>query len=172
MRDQLLSLFAHTTNNNYSGLVFTLFSVICGILVVFAVCSDNNDVYAQQSSSQVPVPTPLLQSSQQANTSDTNVPIVLRPLPGGTCPQGYHLVSGAVCIKDLPSAAAPTKTAAPTPAIPTATSTTKSFSAPTPSTTNEHNGISSTNNDNNNDNPNNEENFHTKILKSFNKEFK
>jgi hypothetical protein len=45
-----------------------LFSVICGILVVFAVCSDNNDVYAQQSYSQVPAPTPSLQLSQQANT--------------------------------------------------------------------------------------------------------
>jgi hypothetical protein len=162
VRDQLLSLFAHTTNNNYSGLVFTLFSVICSILVVFAVCSDNNDVYAQQSSPHVPVPTPLLQSSQQANTSDTNVPIVLRPLPGGTCPEGYHLVSGTVCIKDLPSAALTKTTPAPTPTIPATTNTTNAFSTPLSSTTQP-----------NDTNPSNgEENFGTKILKSFNREFK
>ena len=75
---------------------------------------------------------PSLQLSQQANTSDTNVPIVLRPLPGGTCPQGYHLVSGTVCIKDLPSAA-PTKTI-PTP-TPATTNTTNAFSTPLSSTT-------------------------------------
>jgi hypothetical protein len=44
--------------------------------------------------------------SGSSNTgATTNVPIVLKPLPGGTCPQGYHLVSGSVCIKDVPSAA-------------------------------------------------------------------
>ena len=141
-------------------MVFTLFSVICGILVVFAVCSNNNDVYAQKSSPQVPASTPSLQLSQQANTSDTNVPIVLRPLPGGTCPQGYHLVSGTVCIKDLPSAA-PTKT------TPT-TNTTNAFSTPLSSTT-QPNG---TNPSNNNDNSDNEQNFGTKILKSFNEGIK
>ena len=113
----------------------------------------------------------LSQLPKQTNSNENGIPIVLRPFPGGTCPQGYHLVSGAVCIKDLPSAAASTKTT-PTTTIPTTTSTTKSFSVPSsPSTTSQHNGISSTNN-NNNDNSNNEENFHTKILKSFNKEFK
>jgi hypothetical protein len=116
--------------------------------------------------------TTLSQLPKQTNSNENVTSIVLRPLSGGTCPQGYHLVSGAVCIKDLPPAAASTKTATPTPAIPTTTGTTKSFSAPIPSTRNEHNRISSTNNDNNNDNSNNEENFHTKILKSFNKEFK
>ena len=128
---------------------------------------------ATNQAQQLPATT-LSQLPKQANTNENGTSIVLRPLSGGTCSKGYHLVSGAVCIKDLPSAAAPTKTTTPTPtpAIPATTSTTKSFSAPTPSTTSEHNGISSTNNDNNNDNSNNEENFHTKILKSFNKEFK
>ena len=53
-------------------------------------------------------------------TTTTNIPIVLRPLAGGICPTGYHLVSGAVCIKDLPSAAL-TKTATTTATIPTST---------------------------------------------------
>ena len=116
--------------------------------------------------------TTLSQLPKQANTNENGTSIVLRPLSGGTCPQEYHLVAGAVCIKDLPSALAPTKKVTPTPTVPTTTSTTKSSSVSTPSTRNEHNSISSTNNDNNNDNSNNEENFHTKILKSFNKEFK
>lgn len=155
-----MSLFAHAINNN-SGLVFTLFSVICGILVVFAVCSNNNDVYAQKSSPQVPASTPSLQLSQQANTSDTNVPIVLRPLPGGTCPQGYHLVSGTICIKDLPSSTSQTTST---------TNTTNSFSTPLSSTTQPNNTNPSNNDDN--DNSNNKENFGTKILRSFNQEFK
>jgi hypothetical protein len=92
--------------------------------------------------------------------SDTNVPIVLRPLPGGICPQGYHLVSGTVCIKDLPSAA-PTKII-PTPTIPATTNTTNAFSTP----------LSSTIQPNDTNPSNNEENFGTKILKSFNQEFK
>jgi hypothetical protein len=84
----------------------------------------------------------LSQLPKQANSNENGTPIVLRLLSGGKCPQGYHLVSGAVCIKDLPSAAASTKTktktktTTPTPAIPASTtSTTKSFSAPTPSIT-------------------------------------
>src|SRR5919204_6274995 len=52
-------------------------------------------------------------------TTNNSIPIVLRPLAGGTCLTGYHLVSGAVCIKDLPSAAL-TKTAASA-TIPTST---------------------------------------------------
>ena len=40
----------------------------------------------------------------------TNVPIVLRPLSGGGCPSGYHLVSGVMCIKDVKPT---TATAAP-----------------------------------------------------------
>ncbi len=128
-----------------------------------------------QAQQQTTPATTLSQLPKQANTNENGTSIVLRPLSGGTCPQGYHLVSGAVCIKDLPSAAASTKTTTSAPSIPatTTTSMTKSFSAPTPSTTSEHNDISSTNNDNtNNDNSNIEENFHTKILKSFNKKFK
>ena len=152
--------FAHATNYNNSRLVFTLFSVICGILVVFAVCS-NNDVYAQQSYSPAPAPTPLSQLSQQTNNTGTNVPIVLRPLPGGTCPQGYHLVSGTVCIKDLPSSTSQTTST---------TNTTNSFSTPLSSTT-QPNDTNPSNNDNDN-NSNNKENFGTKILRSFNQEFK
>ena len=150
--------FAHATNYNNSRLLFTLFSVIGGILV-FDLCS-NNDVYAQQSYSPAPAPPPLSQLSQQTNNTGTNVSIVLRPLPGGTCPQGYHLVSGTVCIKDLPSAA-------PTKKTPT-TNTTNAFSTPLSSTT-QPNG---TNPSNNNDNSDNEQNFGTKILKSFNEGIK
>jgi hypothetical protein len=165
MRDQLLSLFAHTTNNN-SRLVFTLFSVMCDILVVvFAVCSNNNDVYAQQSYSPAPAQTPLSQLPQQTSNTGANVPIVLRPLPGGTCPQGYHLVSGTVCIKDLPSTAA-TKT---TPTIAATTNKTNASSTPLPFTTQPNDVNPSSNN---NDNSNNEQNFGTKILKSFNQGFK
>src|ERR671933_723653 len=145
MRDQLLSLFAHTTDNN-PRLVFTLFSVMCDILVVvFAVCSNNNDVYAQQSYSPAPAQTPLSQLPQQTNNTGANVPIVLRPLPGGTCPQGYHLVSGTVCIKDLPSTAA-TKT------IPTAATTNGTIPPPS-ATISQPSGTSSSGNDKNtNDN--------------------
>jgi hypothetical protein len=158
VRDQLLS-FAHATNYNNSRLLFTLFSVIGGILV-FDLCS-NNDVYAQQSYSPAPAPTPLSQLSQQTNNTGTNVPIVLRPLPGGTCPQGYHLVSGTICIKDLPSSTSQTTST---------TNTTKSFSTPLSSTT-QPNNTNPSNNDNN-DNSNIRENFGTKILRSFNQEFK
>ena len=154
MRDQLLS-FAHATNYNNSRLLFTLFSVIGGILV-FDLCS-NNDVYAQQSYSPAPAPTPLSQLSQQTNNTGTNVPIVLRPLPGGTCPQGYHLVSGSVCIKDLPSSTS-------------TTNMTNSFST-TLSSTAQPNNTNPSNKDNN-DNSNIKENFGTKILKSFNQEFR
>ncbi|MFL6458716.1 MAG: hypothetical protein ACJ71G_17340 [Nitrososphaeraceae archaeon] len=71
------------------------------------------------------------------------------------------MVSGAVCIKDLPSTA-PTKT------IPT-TNATKS---PSPSIS-QPNDTNPTKNDNNNSaNSNNEENFNTRILKSFNQDFK
>ena len=158
MRDQL-SLFAHVTNHNNSRLLFTLFSVMGGILV-FALCG-NSDVYAQQSYSPASAPTPSSQLSQQANNTGTNVPIVLRPLPGGTCPQSYHLVSGTVCIKDLPSSTSQTTST---------TNTTNSFSTPLSSTTQPNNTNPSDND--NNDNSNNKENFGTKILRSFNQEFK
>jgi hypothetical protein len=60
-------------------------------------------------------------------TTATDVPIVVRPLPNGSCPQGYHLVSGAVCIKDITP---PTKiTASPLSTTPI-TNATKSFSLP------------------------------------------
>ncbi|HJT48784.1 MAG TPA: hypothetical protein VJ729_11440 [Nitrososphaeraceae archaeon] len=164
MRDQVVSLFAHTATDN-SRLVFTLFSIMCDILVVvFVVCSNNNDVYAQQSYSPAPAQAPLSQLPQQTNNTGANVPIVLRPLPGGTCPQGYHLVSGTVCIKDLPSATA-TKT---THAIPATTNKTNA-SSPLPFTIQQNDANPSSNN---NDNSNNEQNFGTKILKSFNQGFK
>jgi hypothetical protein len=127
---------------------------------VFVVCSISDNVYAQPPYSPAPPSTPPPQLAQQANNTGPNVPIVIRPQPGGTCPQGYHLVSGTVCIKDLPSAA-PTKT------TPT-TNTTNAFSTPLSSTT-QPNG---TNPSNNNDNSDNEQNFGTKILKSFNEGIK
>jgi len=130
-------------------LIFAIFSLISGILV-FAVCSNNVSIYAQQSYSSAPTQTPLSQSPQQAN-SNQNVPIVLPPIPGGSCPQGYHLVSVSVCIKDLPSTAA------------SKTNTINSFSTTLSSTT-QPNSTNPTNN--------HEENFGTKILKSFNQELK
>ena len=113
-------------------------------------------------------------NNNSITTKTSNAPIVLRPLPGGKCPTGYHLISEAVCIKDLPSAVALTKTT-PTPTIPTTTTTnaTKSFPIPSPSATSQPSSTKPTNNDKNSKNSNNEEeNFNTKILKSFNKEFK
>jgi hypothetical protein len=108
--------------------------------------------------------------SGSSNTGvTTNVPIVLKPLPGGTCPQGYHLVSGSVCIKDLPSAAQ-TKTT-PTASLPTAT-TNATIQPPrlqSSSSTTSQPSATSSNDKNTNDN---QENFKTKILKSFNKKFK
>src|SRR4051794_21474541 len=118
---------------NYSRLIFTIFSAIASILA-FAIWSNNNNniyVYAQQLYSPSASPTPLSQLPQQTNnntgsgSSNSSIPIVLRPLPGGTCPSGYHLVSGAVCIKDIAQSASPQTTSA----IPT-TNATKSFSIP------------------------------------------
>ena len=105
-------------------------------------------------------------------TTTANVPIVLRPLPGGTCPTGYHLVSGTACIKDLPSSAQQQTT--PAALIPTTTNVTKSLSiSSSPSTAAQPSHNNPTKNDNKNAaNSNNEENFHTKILKSFNKKIK
>jgi hypothetical protein len=45
---------------------------------------------------------PLAKIRDTKATTTTNVPTVLKPLLGGTCPTGYRLVSGTVCIKDLP----------------------------------------------------------------------
>ena len=98
-------------------------------------------------------------------TTTANVPIVLKPLPGGTCPQDYHLVSGTVCIKDLPSAV-PIKT------TPTAATTNATIPPPSATTSQASGTISSSNDKNTNDNADNQENFKTKILKSFNKKFK
>jgi hypothetical protein len=217
---------------NYSRLLFTIFSIIGGILV-FAVWS-NIQAYAQPSSSppstagspstmispeikakmcdpsnpdlkvvnttearicgiSKTVKLPLASSSSSAAatplaylpnstgnntgvpTTTTNLPIVLQPLAGGKCSKGYHLVSGAVCIKDLPSATL-TKTT-PTPTVPPATTNATKSSPPIPSsttTTSQPGDTNPTNHDDkkNNNNPNNEENFNTKILKSFNKKFK
>lgn len=93
---------------NYTRLIFTIV-----LAVVFTVWS-NAYVYAQDSYSSSPPastapsvesPTPK-QTNNTGNASSSSVttnaaPIVLKPLPGGTCPTGYHLVSGVVCIKDI-----------------------------------------------------------------------
>jgi hypothetical protein len=122
------------------------------------------------SAAQLPKSTVNGNNNSSVTTTTTNVAIVLRPLPGGTCPTGYHLVSGAVCIKDLPSTAQQQTT--PTASTPTiTTNATKSFPISSPHATTQPSTTNPTKNDNN-DNSNNEENFHTKILKSFNKEFK
>ena len=153
---------------NYSRLIFTIFSAIASILA-FAIWSNNNNnniyVYAQQLYSPSASPTPLSQLPQETNnntgsgSSNSSIPIVLRPLPGGTCPSGYHLVSRAVCIKDIAQSVAPQTTSA----IPTTTNATKSFSIPSPAPPSQPNATNPTNN---------EENFNTKILKSFNEELK
>ena len=110
-------------------------------------------------------------SSGVITTTTTNVPIVLRPLPGGTCPTGYHLVSGTVCIKDMPSSAK--QQTMPVPLIPTTTNVTKSLPISSSSAATQSSHNNPTKNDNKNAaNSNNEENFHTKILKSFNKKIK
>ncbi|MFL6413066.1 MAG: hypothetical protein ACJ71K_17725 [Nitrososphaeraceae archaeon] len=113
-------------------------------------------------------------NNSSKTTKTTNVPIVLRPLAGGICSTGYHLVSEAVCIKDLPSAAPTKTTPRPTPTIPATTTTnaTKSFPIPSPSAASQPSSANPTDNDKNSKNSNNEENFNTKILKSFNKKFK
>ncbi|MFL6381644.1 MAG: hypothetical protein ACJ72S_10180 [Nitrososphaeraceae archaeon] len=121
------------------------------------------------------LPTPLSQLPKQTDstgsgsvTTTNNVPIVVRPPPGGACPSGYHLVSGAVCIKDITP---PTKTTPPPPPPSTTpiTNATKSFSIPLASASRPN---TTANNDKNSADSNNEDNFNTKILKSFNKEFK
>ena len=122
------------------------------------------------------LPTPLSQLPKQTDstgsgsvTTTNNVPIVVRPPPGGACPSGYHLVSGAVCIKDITP---PTKTTPPPlpPSTTPITNATKSFSIPLASASRPN--TTPANNDKNSADSNNEDNFNTKILKSFNKEFK
>jgi hypothetical protein len=155
-----------------------MFSAVASILV-FATLSNNIHVYAQQSyspststSTASPSPTPLSQFLKQTNstgtgsnvTMTTNMPIVVRPLSSGTCPTGYHLVSGAVCVKDISPTTKTTLSSTPT------SEPTRSFPIPS-STANERNA-NSANNDKDSSDSNNEENFNTKILKSFNKEFK
>jgi hypothetical protein len=156
---------------NYTRLTFAISSAIAGILV-FAIWINGIEVYAQQSyppspSTASPLQTRLSDLSKQSNStrsgSNVTAPIVLRPLAGGICPQGYHLVSGSVCIKDITPS--PTKTT-PKASIPTqatqTTNSTKSFSIPSPSS-GQPNDSNATNN---------QENFNTKILKSFNNDFK
>ena len=100
-------------------------------------------------------------------TTTTNASIVLRPLSGRTCPIGYHLVSGTVCIKNLPSVAEQTVRSSSNP-----TNATKSFSIPSPLTTGKLKDTNPTNNDENNNPNQNKENFKSEILKSFNKKIK
>ena len=100
-------------------------------------------------------------------TTTTNASIVLRPLSDRTCPIGYHLVSGTVCIKNLPSVAQQTLPSSSNP-----TNATKSFSIPSPLTTGKLKDTNPTNNDENNNPNQNKENFKSEILKSFNKKIK
>jgi hypothetical protein len=110
----------------------------------------------------------MINNNNTGITTATNVPIVTKPLPGGTCPTGYHLVSGTVCIKDLPSAAQQTITTTSKPT----TNATKSFSIPSRSTTSKPDGTNPTNNDDTTNSNDNKETFKSEILKSFNKEIK
>lgn len=103
-------------------------------------------------------------NTSMITTSTSNVPIVLLPLPSGICPTGYHLVSGTVCIKDTPSSTQ--QQTIPAALIPTTTTMTS------PATTQSSHNNPTQNDNENAARPNNEENFHTKILKSFNKKFK
>jgi trimeric autotransporter adhesin len=67
-------------------------------------------------------------SGYQHGFADTNnnVPPVLRPLSGGGCPSGYHLVSEVTCIKDVK----PTSTTTVPARAPSITKTTTSTIAP------------------------------------------
>ena len=154
---------------NYTQLIFRVLLAASGILV-FAVWSN---AYAQQpySSSPPTYTAPSIASStpkQTNNTAATNAPIVLKPLAGGTCPTGYHLVSGAVCIKDItpsPSSSRPPSTrTTTTPIIPTTNASQSLSNRPASASQPNTNPTNLTNN--------NDENFNTKILKSFNNEFK
>ena len=66
-------------------------------------------------------------------TTATNLPVVLRPLSGGGCPSGYHLVSEATCIKDIK----------PTTTIPTRAPTTAATVAPVSNLSNRSSSSSS-----------------------------
>jgi hypothetical protein len=116
-------------------------------------------------------PLPQLPKSTNNNTSDsssltatTSIPIVVKPLAGGICTQGYHLVSGSVCIKDISPTTKTTSSATPTSQVPRTMSV--------PSSTTDQPNTSSTKNDKDSADSNSKENFNTKILKSFNKQFK
>jgi hypothetical protein len=82
-------------------------------------------------------------ATSSPNSNSSSIPIVLRPRPGGTCPLGYHLVSVAVCIKDIAQSAASQTTSA----IPT-TNATKSLSIPLPAPS-QPNATNPTNNEEN-----------------------
>jgi len=57
-------------------------------------------------------------SGSSSLTATTSMPIVVKPLAGGICTQGYHLVSGSVCIKDINAPTKPTSSATPTSQVP------------------------------------------------------
>lgn len=103
-------------------------------------------------------------SGSSSLTATTSIPIAVKPLAGGICTQGYHLVCGSVCIKDISPTTKPISSGTPTSQVP------RTMSVPS-STTNRPN-TSSANNDKDSADSNSEENFNTKILKSFNKQFK
>jgi hypothetical protein len=151
---------------------------ICGIPKTVGPALASSVAPPPKTKASSPSVAPLAQSSKNTGSSNntssgvtTSVPIVLQPLPGGTCPTGYHLVSGTVCIKDSPSSAQQQTT--PAALIPTTTNATKSPPISSSPATTQPSRTNPTKNDNNNAaNSNNEDNFHTKILKSFNKKFK
>jgi hypothetical protein len=56
-------------------------------------------------------------SAEAGTGTTTNQPIVVMQLPNGGCPQGYRLVAGVVCIKDITTSSTsttPSPTATPT----------------------------------------------------------
>jgi hypothetical protein len=67
----------------------------------------------------------------KGTTTAANIPLVLRPLSGGACPSGYHLVSGVTCIKDVTSTRTRKTTTVPPPtAAPVRNVSNKSLSSP------------------------------------------
>jgi hypothetical protein len=126
--------------------------------------------------------TPVLPVSRSQSVSDSNsttgsstanatkIPIVVKPIKGGSCPLGYYMVSGSVCIKDITLPAPQTTSTASTPSPLHTTNLSKSSPLPLPSASQLN--VNATNSDQKISGSSNDENFNTKILKSFNKEFK
>jgi hypothetical protein len=95
-------------------------------------------------------------SGSSSLTATTSIPIVVKPLAGGICTQGYHLVSGTVCIKDINTPTKPTSSATTTSQVPR--------TIPVPSSTTNQPNTSSANNDKDSADSNSEEIFNTKDI--------